>query len=298
MPLSFLSWASPIHARVWVVIFLITYLVSAGGILTANWASGRRGHWSRTINELLVAGQLTIGGYYVNIAVTSELDWGQRWLLITAALLTAFVFVPVGMRNASAKRFREIAKMDRKVAWRVLWPNITLGMISFGILLCVAPKLPQPQLTVRAPSGKPAYLSIESVLPNQSPYDGAPLYVLDHVPHLQAEVASSPRAFAGVIESEKLGGSGHFKWVLSPAEGFRNFSVSVRTAYLVNDDEPRLYQVLEANPRGEPPYRQIVVTIPETHLGDRILVVISLQQVAPGNAKLKDVKRMLEPSVE
>jgi hypothetical protein len=278
---------------------LITYLVSVGSILTATLGSGRKGHGTRTINDILVAFQLTAVAYYIRIGLTSELEPQQRILAIVAGLM-ASLSVLIAMRNASTKRFLRIAESDHNVTRKVLWPNITLGMISLVILFCIAPKLPQPQLSVRAPSGKPAYLSVEGVLPSQDiRYDGAPLYVLDHIPHLQAGAATSAEKFVGVIESENIeDGSGPFKWVLRVPNELRNFSISVRTAYLVNDNKPRPFQLLDVMPRGEPPYHQIEVSILESRPGDRILVVISLKQVAPGNHMPKDVRGMFDPKVE
>jgi len=295
MPLSFISWPPQlIHARVWLVVLFIAYLVSVGSVLVANRASGRRGHGTRTINEVLVAGQLTILGYYIRIGVTSELDWDQRWRLVAAALLTGALFVPVGMRYASAKHFLKSTESGHNVTWKVLGPNIGLATISVIILFWIAPRLPQPQLTVRTPSGKPEHVFVENVLPSERvPYDGAPLYVLDHVRHLRAV-----SKLAGAYESEKLDGSGHFEWVLTVPNDFRNFSVSVRTAYLVNDDMPRPFQVLQAVPKGEPPYHEIAVTVPESHPGDRILVVVGFKQIAPGNPMPEDARKMLEPRVE
>ena len=146
----------------------------------------------------------------------------------------------------------------------------------------------------------PSDVSISSVQVGAEAFQHSPSFMRDNLGKLEEEqrTANPPDHVVGIVESQSLGDYQQFCWNVALAQDYApDFALSARAAYLAHADSLGNFAELSLSGIGKP-YSSIVVQVPESMIGDRIVIVASIYARASGKPVLHDIRRMLLEEVK
>ena len=306
--LSLLHWDA--YNWYWFGALCLTVVTSGTSVIFSHTQQTPQHRGLRLASDLLVREQLGFLSFAFALFISAYVGADQKvlgpWFAILGMLGIALYGLGLWLVRSSLHGNNEECEKDltKRCAKTV---KAGTGLLVLGLpLLFFLASFALASLLVfavtdtksaNAPVGTfvPNSVSISSIPAGADAFRDAPSFTRDNLAVLEDEQrrANPPDHVVGVVESELLGAYGRFCWKVALAQDYQaDFALSTRAAYLMHASSPSRFEELNLSEIGKP-YNSIVVQVPRSATGDRILIVTSIYARVPGKRVLRDIPRMM-----
>jgi hypothetical protein len=309
---SLLHWDS--YNWYWFGALWLTVVTSGLSVIFSHAQQFRQHRGMRLVSDLLVREQLGFLSFAFALFISAYIQADQKvlgpWFAILGVLGVGLYGLGLWLTATCLHGNNEKCEQDpMKPCTKPV--KSSAGLLVLGLpflffigsfaLACFLVFAVSEQRSTKLAVGKlvPVNVSISSVPVGAGAFRDTPSFVRDNLAKLEDEQreANPPDHVVGVIESESLAGYGQFCWNVALAQDYQaDFALSARAAYLTHADSQRSFVELSLSEIGKP-YYSIVVQVPESSVGDRIVIVSSIYARVQGKPVLRDIMRMLTTEV-
>jgi len=307
--LSLLHWDA--YNWYWFGALCLTVVTSGTSVIFSHTQQTPQHRGLRLASDLLVREQLGFLSFAFALFISAYVGADQKvlgpWFAILGMLGLALYGLGFWLVRSSLHANNEECEKDLTkpcvknvkvgAGLLVLGLPFVFFLASFALASLLVFAVTDTKSANAAPMGTfvPNNVSISSVQAGADAFRDEPSFTRDNLAVLEDEQrrANPPDHVVGVVESELLGAYGRFCWKVALAQDYQaDFALSTRSAYLMHPSPPGRFEELNLNEMGKP-YTSIIVQVPGSATGDRILIVASIYARVPGKRVLHDIPRML-----